>query len=189
MTMTEIAAMAEQYARNEIKQHNVPEMMHYEISLEKGIWLAQRLGADLEIVKIGISFMDLKLGQAFKENRIPDHVKMSIESAKQFLAQHNVDPVAQSNIINCIEAHHGNLPFETLEAEICANADCYRFLHPKGIFFYFTVLGRRLGNFKDALTQVENKMDEKYKIVSLQIVKDELFPVYDSMKKYFQWSK
>lgn len=87
--------------------------------------------------------MDLKLGQASEEKRISDHVKMSSDVARLFLEQNNVEPLDIAKILNCIEAHHGEIAFQSLEAEICANADCYRFIHPKGFFLWLTTLGKR----------------------------------------------
>lgn len=189
MTLEEIADKAVQMARAEIDTYNVPEMVHLNISLDKGIWLAEQLGANVDIVKIGVAFMDLKLGQAFHEKRIPEHVQMSVEAADEYLSSTGITDEEKKNILACIQSHHGKIPFETLEAEICANADCYRFVHPKGILFYFTVLGRRLGDFSKCVDQVEAKMDEKMNIISLPTVKEELSPVYKNMKTYFRLSR
>jgi hypothetical protein len=76
--------------------------------------------------------MDLKLGQAFKEGRSQDHVQMSVDAVRVFLDRFDdLDTSKKEKIINCVEAHHKDVPFTCIEAEICANADCYRFLHPK----------------------------------------------------------
>lgn len=189
MKLREIADEGVKMARAEIEKHNVPEMLHFDISLEKGMWLAKKLDANIDIVRAGIAFMDLKLGQAFHENKIPKHIEMSINAAEAFLRNTDIAPDDKKNILSCIRSHHGKVPFDTLESEICANADCYRFVHPKGILFYFTVLGRRIGEFNKCLDQVESKMDEKMNIISLQVVKDELDPVYRKMKEYFRISR
>ena len=189
MNLKEVADKAVEMARAEIDQFNVPEMLHLDISLEKGEWLAAKLGANIDIVRAGVALMDLKLGQAFHEKRIPEHVSMSVDAATEFLTASGVDEADKENTLSCIRSHHGKIGFSTLEAEICANADCYRFVHPKGILFYFTVLGRRLGDFAKCVDQVEAKMDEKMAIISLPIVKEELSPVYENMKHYFKLSR
>lgn len=183
-----IANKAIELARKEIETYGLPHPVAFDLSLEKGQFLAESLGANSTIVDIGVAMMDFKLGQAFKEKRLAEHVKMSAEAAKAFLKEHNVPENISRIVINAAEAHHGGIPFVSVESEICANADCYRFIHPKGVFLYLTVLGKRLDDFNACLLQVESKLDEKMKIVSLPIVRDELMPIYNTLKNYIALS-
>jgi hypothetical protein len=171
-------------AISEIEKFGLPNLIHFEIAEKKAIELADKLNADKTIVQIGIYLMDLKLGQAFKEDKISEHVQMSVEAAKEFLDKFDIDEISKRKIINCVEAHHGKIPFECLEAEICANADCYRFIHPKGFFVFLTTLGKRSADFYECLTNAENKMDEKYNILSLELCKQELEKYYQTLKKF-----
>ena len=182
----DIIQEARKYALAEIEKFGLPSLVHFEISEKKAIELAEKLGADKEIVQTGVYLMDLKLGQAASENRIAEHVKMSVDAAKEFLQKFELDEISKTKILNCIEAHHGKVPFECLEAEICANADCYRFIHPKGFFLYLTILGKRNPIFLECLKSAEDKMDEKYAILSLDICKQELEEYYATLKKYIE---
>ena len=128
--------------------------------------------------------MDLKLGQSFKDDKVSQHVQMSVEATREFLNRFDIDEISKQKILNCVEAHHGNTPFKCIEAEICANADCYRFIHPKGFFVFLTILGKRSPNFSDCLTNAEKKMDEKHSILSLDICKQELEEYYRVLKKF-----
>jgi len=177
------------YAKKEIEAYGVPDMLHFEFSLEKAKWLADVLGADVDLVSIGVAMMDVKLGQAFQEKRVQEHIAMSLLAARQFLSPFHLPTEVEATIFNAVEAHHGDIPFQSIEAEICANADCYKFIHPKGVFLYLSVLGKRLSNFKDCLDQAEAKMDEKMRIVSLPVVKKELEPFYKTFKQYFAMSR
>ena len=169
-------------AISEIEKFGLPALIHFEISEKKALELAEKLKADKKIVQIGIYLIDLKLGQAFKEGKTSEHVQLSIKSAKEFLDRYEIDEPSKDKIINCIEAHHKDVPFTCLEAEICANADCYRFIHPKGFFGFLTILGERNSNFFESLTTAENKMDEKYNILSLGVCKQELENHYQTLK-------
>ncbi|MFH1508612.1 MAG: hypothetical protein ABIE68_00365 [bacterium] len=135
-------------------------------------------------MKTGIALMDIKLGQALKEKRLSEHVAMSVDASKVFIHKFNLDKETENKIINCVEAHHKDVNFNCLEAEICANADCYRFIHPKGFFAYLVLLGKRSDDFFDCLDQVENKLDEKINILSLDICKEELNDYYKTLKKF-----
>ncbi len=187
---TTVIAKAREYALSEIRNFGTPISVHFVLSEKKAIELAKKLNADLEIVKIGIVLMDLKLGQALKENRLSEHVKMSSEAAQEFLKKFDLDGEKKKKIINCIEAHHGKVSFICMEAEICANADCYRFIHPRGFFAYLTLLsGERGLGFNECLNQAESKLEEKHKILSLDICKQELEDYYQTLKKFVTEAK
>ncbi len=175
---------ARKYAISEIEEFGTPMLVHFEISEKKAIELAEKLHADKTIVQVGIYLMDLKLGQALKENKISQHVQMSLDAANDFLESFDIDNDSKRKIANCIEAHHGTIPFSCIEAEICANADCYRFIHPKGFFAYLTLSGKRNLSFADCLTASESKLDEKYGILSLDICKKELDEYHQTLKRY-----
>lgn len=187
--LSNVAEKAVQMAREEINKYGMPSMFQFDLSLREGERLASELNADSEIVKIGIALMDIMLGKAAKEGMQAQHVQISKDFAEQFLKQFNLSENTVADIINCVEAHHGRIPFNCIEAEICANADCYRFIHPKGVLYYFTVVGRRFNNFDKELNQVELKLDEKMKIASIPSVKTELIEYYDNFKKYIAMCK
>jgi hypothetical protein len=185
--MSEIKRMAEdaiQYARKEIEQYGLPSMFHFDLSLQKGHWLAEMFGADVNIVNAGIAFMDLKLGEAFKRGVQNQHIHMSKEATDIFLKSYDIPDKIKDVLVNIIEAHHGGVPFSSIESEICANADCYRFVHPKGVLYYFTTLARRLNDFEAEVSQVETKLKEKMGIASLPIVREELLSYYETFVKF-----
>ena len=180
--MKEIIEKAKKLALKEIEKNGLPIIEHFEITNQKGQELAEKSQGNKDIVLLGTMLMDLKLGECFKEGKLSEHVQKSSSEAKRFLKQFNIDEETKNKIINCIEAHHKEIPFSCKEAEICANADCYRFLHPRGIFAYFTILGDRFDEFSKVLDQVEYKMDEKERILTLDVCKKELEPYYKIFK-------
>lgn len=177
---------AKKFALKEIEKFGLPTPIHFEISEKKALELTEKLNANKTITLIGVYLMDVKLGEASTQNKNPEHVKMSVEAAKEFLEKFNLDEETKKKIINCLEAHHGQVPFICKEAEICANADCYRFIHPKGFFAFLTVLGKRNLNFNEILNFAELKLDEKYKILSLEICKEELEKYYHQFKEFIK---
>lgn len=158
-------------------------MEHFVLANEKGQELAMSLKADRDVVLLGTILMDLKIGQCQKENRLSEHVKESSMAAQVFLRQFDLDAEILKKIVSCIESHHGADNYYCLEAEICANADCYRFLSPEGFFYGLLIFGNRHPSLNDALSHLENKVEEKYKILSLDICKQELDGYYHDFKK------
>ena len=177
--MKEIIEKAKEFAKKESGKAVRPLVS---IANQAGQILAEKLNADKDIVMLGTLFMDIKRKQAVAENRLPQHIKMGAEAARDFLSQFDVSEEFVNKVVNCVEAHHGCVPYSCIEAEIVANADCYKFLHPKGVLRYVCILNERLGDFKKAIEEVKAKLEEKYKTLSLDICKEELEPYYKQFK-------
>lgn len=154
-------------------------------SLEKGEYLANLYQADQDIVKVAICLMDIKLQEAKRQGDIKEHIKMASSFAKQFLKEYDITDEERAKIINGIEAHHGKIPFTCIESEICANADCYIFIHPRGVFTYLNLLAKRNMSLKDQIEQLKSKLEEKYAILTLDCVKEELGEYYQSFLLLF----
>jgi hypothetical protein len=187
--MQDIIKQVYNLAVKEIEQYNIPKMEHFVLANEKGQELAKILGADKDIVLLGTMLMDLKIGQCMKENRLAEHVTDSALESKKFLEQFSLDDNILKKIISCIEQHHGADNYYCLEAEICANADCYRFLSPEGFFHGLMIFGNRYKNLTEALINLEKKVEEKYRILSLDVCKIELEDNYHNFKKLINDSK
>lgn len=170
----------------ELARKNIPPApKHLEISLAKGGELAQVYQANQEIVLIGICLMDICLSEAMKEGKQKEHVKMSADFSKQFLKNYDITKEEYEKIINCVEAHHGDVPFTCIEAEVCANADCYRFIAPVGVFTFLGVVAKREMGLLEQIEQAKMKLEEKQAILSLDRAKEELEPSYQMFAKLF----
>ena len=180
--MKQLVKEAEKLALYEIRKYGMPSLDNLELSNRKGKELAERLGANSDIVGIGTNLMDIKLGQAFSEGKISEHVAMSSAAAKEFLSGFGLGKDITEKIINCVEGHHDTKKWVCKEAEICANADCYRFLQVRSWLAYVTDLGKRNMGLQEILNQAEKKANEKWNILSLDICKKELEPQYRLIK-------
>lgn len=95
----------------------------------------------------------------------------------------------KENIIKCVEEHHGVEKFYSIESEVVANADCYKFVSPQGILYYSSMLGRRFHDFNKELEQLEFKLNEKHNTISLDLVKYELEEYYGFFQKAINEAK
>ncbi|MBT3303948.1 hypothetical protein HN592_01015 [Candidatus Woesearchaeota archaeon] len=182
--MKDIIENAKKWALEEIEKYGSPSLLLFKTSNEKGQELAEKSGVDKDIVLIGTILMDIKLGQAVKEGKTQEHLGMSVEAVKKWLKDITLEEDKKKKIINCVEAHHGQ-EYECKEAEICANADCYKFLIPKNVIATICNLTKKRMNFEEATTLIKNKIEEKYKVLSLDICKQELEENYQLLKKLF----
>ena len=165
------------------------EFLH-EIAWNAGIRLAKEYGANENIVKIALAMMDSKLPEASHLGKPKEHILMSSDATKEMLK--DADCLTESekeNIIRCVEEHHGVEKFYSIESEVVANADCYKFVSPKGILYYSSMLGRRFHDFKKELDQLEFKLNEKHNTISLDLVKEELETYYELFQKSIDEAK
>lgn len=189
MNIEDLSLKADKFNRDEIEKYKSGYNDIYNLALESGIKLAKMLNADEFVVKIGISMMDSKLPEALSIGEPKKHTIMAINATKELLKDANIPDAQKQNIIKCVEEHHGVDKFYSIESEIVCNADCYKFIHPKGVFSYCSMLGRRFNNLPKELEQLEYKMDEKYNALSLSIAKQELEPYYKDFKKLISKTK
>jgi len=181
---------ARNYALQEMEKFGSPALEHFELTCVKGQEIAAKLNVDKDIVLLGTILMDLKLGECLKNGKLPEHVAESSKAAKVFLEKYSLNDDDKLKILNCVEAHHKTVPFSCTESEICANADCYRFLHPRGFIAYAKLLAASdRGDLDYIINQLEYKIDEKYSILSLDLCKTELNDFYPLFKKILAEAK
>lgn len=174
----------------EIQKYNPDMKFLYELSLDMGIKLAETYKADVNIVKIAIAMMDSKLPEASYLKTPKKHIEMSSNVTKEILSDIDfLNEDIKENIIKCVEEHHGTKGFFSIESEVVANADCYKFVHPKGFLYYSSMLGRRFHDFDKELEQLDFKLNEKHNTISLDIVKEELEPYYQFFQKAIDEAK
>ncbi|MFA6461103.1 MAG: hypothetical protein WCV90_02465 [Candidatus Woesearchaeota archaeon] len=155
----------------EIKKYGNPSKEDYDDINKIALNLAKKLKADILVVKLGSRLMDLKLGQSITENKMSQHISMSIHASKQILDKLTIDK--REKVLACIKLHHGSKRYPSLEAEICANADAYRFLLPDKFRKAFYNFSKEMG-FEETLKLLRFKVEEKYKAVTLDLCKKEL---------------
>ncbi len=174
MKLSQVVEEARKLAESEIEQYGLPTQMHLQLSIDKGREIARHFKTNEDLVSIGVYLMDVKLGQAFKENKLGEHVRMGVEVAQRFVKQYGLSDADAASVIDAVASHHGSKKFHSLESEIVANADCYRFIHPIGVFHYIGTLAKRGLDHNAILTGAEAKLNEKAAILSLDFCKQEL---------------
>lgn len=184
-----IIKLVDRIALSEIKRYGAPSFVFYNLTNKAGQKIAKKLNADQNIVAIGTRLMDIKLGQAFKEDRLKDHIKMSSDKTIEILNNFKISEKLSKIIVNCVEAHHGTVKYNSLESEICANADCYKFLTPLGFVDYLTSLGKRDMTLKEIVDWCDSKVEEKWNTLSLKVIKKELEQNYLNFKNILKSAK
>lgn len=171
--MNELLEEADTLAQQEIAKYGLPSKKNYDTANKKGLQLAKQLGANTQVIQLATRLMDVKLGEAKHNNRIQDHVHLSVQAAEKFLNQQQANPKLIQQVLACVHEHH-QTSWSSKEAEICANADCYRFLDLNNWLSFIHEQGRKQQPYTETLALAIQKFEEKRAILSLQICKEEL---------------
>ncbi len=189
MNIYELVKYADEFNKSEINKYNPDMEFLYNISVEAGVKLAKEYGANENIVRIALAMMDSKLPEAAHLGTPKEHIIMSQKATEEMISNVNLSEEVKINIIKCVLEHHGVEKFFSIESEVVANADCYKFIHPKGVLYYSSMLGRRFHDFNKELKQLEFKLNEKHNTLSLELAKQELEPYYEFFQKSIDEAK
>jgi len=182
-SLDQIIEIARKAALEDINKYGSPPLTLFEISNQAGQKIAALLKANSQLVMLGTLLMDFKLGEAFSQNKLSAHVQMSRYAAEALLKSNKLSSDQLDIVLNCIDGHHKTVVWKYLESEVCANADCYRFLTPDGIISFITDLGKRGMSLQEIKNYCLLKVEEKWGILSLPMCKKELEPNYLLLKK------
>jgi len=180
--MDNFLKIARNFALAEQARTSMPLLQHIDLSRKVALRLAKKLGADELVVESGIYLMNCMIGEALKQNRLQNHIKMSADKTIELFEHLDISQKNKDNIINCVLEHHGARKFYSLESEICCNADCYRFVSIKGFTYALRFL--RDMSFGDLIKLLNNKLDEKWGVLTLDICKKELTPQYKIIQQF-----
>jgi hypothetical protein len=180
-----IIEKAKEWAIVEIEKNGHPAQMNFDTANDVGQKLATKLGADKDVVLLGTILMDIKLGEYFNSSNRREHTEKGGEAVKLFLEDYGLDEEKITKVVNGVRAHHGDEPFKSLEAEIVANTDCYRFLLPQNMLEHISRNRQKGNSFMDVIEFADKKLEEKWNILSIDICKQELKPYYEAFRILF----
>ena len=172
----------------EINKYGIPTLEDYNDIITISLALGKKLNADLDVVKLGSRLIHAKIGESIAEKRKAEHTNMSMGFAMEFFKKYPMNENIKNKVIACIKEHRDKT-FSCIEAEICANANCYRYLLPRKILKMFYTLRNHGYNFEEILFLAEEKAEEKWNFLTLEICRDELKDNYKIIKGFMQSSK
>ena len=172
----------------EINKYGIPSLEDYNDITYIAVELAKKSNADIGVVQLGSKLMHIKLGQAISEKKREEHTNMAIGFAQEFFLNYPLNEVLKAKIFACIREHKDK-NFSCIESEICANAKCYKFLVPKKILKMFYYYKARGYNYDEIFLIANEKVDEKWNNLTLDICKKELENNYDKIKEFLELCK
>ena len=114
-----------------------------------GVHIAQEIGADVNIVRLGCLFHDI--GKVVVGDG--SHVKLGVELLKRF----NIP----ESIVNCVAEHHEDKPFSAIESVIVYIADAISGARPGARYEDVEAYGKRLKDMEEIAKKYEG-VDDAY---------------------------
>ena len=123
---------------------------------------------DEDALWIGSYLADLFITEAKDDGNIKLHVPMALKYAHELIVKYDISKKRSDIIIEIINTHHGGKQ-KCIEAKLFKNADCFKFLEPKGVFYLISVVskGKTEESLKEAIEYARLKVGEKFRLVDL----------------------
>lgn len=133
---------------------------------------------------VGTYLADLFITEAKGTGDIKKHVPMALEYAHEIIASENIQKQDAEIILEIIATHHGGKQ-KHIESKLFKNADCFKFLDPKGVFHIFSAMydGTEKG-FEKAIQYTMFKVEEKFSLVDLN---DDLITEANELHDHWDW--
>lgn len=140
---------------------------HIKYVVKESLFLADKLGADTEVVEIGAMLHDIAMMK--RVGTKADHHINGAKIAEQILTKHKVDKVKQQKIIGCVLHHRASSNAENLEELCVADADILAHFSniPMCFFSAFKLKGYNLNDMDKLKAWFEkdyNDLSDKTKI-------------------------
>jgi len=154
-------------------------------------WLEKLLEThhcNVEALMLGFMFADFKLQEATDLRKPNDHIRMSLDYARQAFDRYSEISLDDQNIVlEIIETHHGG-NHNHIESKLFKNADSLAFLEPKGWFHFFSLNYDNKGDqsFGFAMKKLDEIIEDRYLHVDLN---DEVVAEAKLLKEKYEWMK
>jgi putative nucleotidyltransferase with HDIG domain len=134
---------------------------HLSVVADCATTLAERLGADMEVVKLAAYLHDISA--VFDPATTPNHPKQSADLATQILLENGYSEVRTSNVAHAIASHSHPLPIGRVPIEdVCvSNADAAaRILRPA--YWMYFVFGIRKYAFEEGRQWLRELIEKQW---------------------------
>ena len=183
-----IANELDQAAVSDIMKYSIPTLDDYNDTINVAIEIGKKLNANLDVLKLGARFIEIKLGQAIAEKKKSEYINMSLGFAMEFLTGYPLSEDFKKKVLACIKEQNEK-NFSCIEAEIGSNSVCYNYLMPKKILRMFYNLKQRGYNFDEIFIFAEEKVDEMWNRLTLDICKNDLGESHNKILNFLELAK
>ena len=172
----------------EINKYGIPTLEDYNDVTDTAVRLGTELGVNLDVVRLASKLMHSKVGEAVSLKKWAEHTNMSLGFAMEFFKKYPLNENIKNKVFTCIREHRDKT-FSIKEAEVCANANCYKYLLPRKTLKMFYTFRQQGHNFEEILFLADEKLEQKWNSLTLDICKKELEENYKKIKAFLESAK
>ncbi len=180
MESEQVMQKVRQIGLGEIKKGNAPPEIYTWLAIEKGVQLAKEMNADVQVVEAALWLGDSQLALCMKQNRPQDHVKVSAEFAQIAMKGAGASEKFIEKAVQAMTEHHST-QHKSIEGEIVANADGYKFLQPLGLLALIMKDAKKRPDL-ETLKYALSKLEEKWNVLTISQCKKEMQENYNVLK-------
>lgn len=158
---------AKKLMKDQTKKNGAPVWRLTEIAVDRGRKLAKKYGAIEDLVVISLYLAHTVFSKDIGGEIQQNHMFLSADFADNFLASRGLPINERNKVKNAIQAHHGQIEAESLEAEIVKNAEGFKFLSLEGAKEFLLDLQARGMNKEQAKKELIRKMKQKFGYLTL----------------------
>lgn len=185
--LTKISKLVEDACKKETNVAGYGAWTHHICSVvEYSKILAEKLSADMEIVKIAALLHDYS-DILDKNLYYEEHHIHSAKFAEEILSSYNYPQDRIEQVRHCIMAHRAskNIPRETLEAEIVANADAMAHFDNVNSLLYLSFVRYKMDT-DEGTNWVLKKLERSWGKLTLPEAKEIIVGKYEAIKIVFK---
>lgn len=173
--------------RAELYSKPAPGEVLNNIAEEKSKEILTRYSCNEDAFWIGFYCADMMIFEAKSKGNLNLHIPLAVEYFLQLKDKYSISEELSTIVLDIIETHHGGEQ-RTIESKIFKNADCFKFLNPKGVFHIFGSFYKNSEeSFKEAIEYTLYKVDEKYHLVDLDMqLIEEAKSLYEDWQRLFK---
>jgi hypothetical protein len=176
-----------QLAKSELEAKKAPGPILNQIFEAKLREIAKRYPHNKNALWIGSYLADIMIQDAKEKGDLNQHVPMALSHAEGFITKHGISDQDAEIIREVVATHHGGEQ-KHIESKLFKNADCFKFLNPRGVFHIFSAFYTEPTpeKFAEAMQYTMFKVEEKYRLVDLDDeLKKEAQELYDRWQWFF----
>jgi len=152
---------------------------HIDIAVDFARQLAEKYGADGEVVMLGALLHDAGLAYKRESADPTGHENRSIKYAQEFLPKYGYEKALINEVVECIEATEPEVEPATLEAKIVRSADAMSHM----LSVHYLAKAVFAPDWEAGISFVEKKIEKDFGKVCLDDERELVRPVYEYFTK------
>lgn len=159
-----------------IAEFGVPDGLRFELANNFCKEIAKCVNADLDLVQIGLTFIDLG---AWKSDRTNDPVPVAtVKYIKEILDSMVVDENLKEILFNNLKSYYDNNP-KTVEANVISDSILCAYIHPSYVLHSLVKFIKSGQPYLTALKTLKFNTEQAYNSISLNCTKEIISKIYN----------